>query len=718
MLRALLLTLVPLFAVAAEQASPPVAPVRPVTDSYFGEKISDPYRWLEDLKNPEVQTWMRAQAAVTRARLDAVPGREELLSRLQELEAKTPERVGSLHRVNGLIFSQRRAANEEVAKLYVRKGLQGADRLVFDPESLRGDSKTAHTISWYRPSPNGSRVAVATAAAGSELSLLRVFEVDSGKLLDGPMPDLGWLGMNWLDEKRFVVNRTAPEVPGGAANERWLHGQMWLHTIGRPTRDDRAVFGSKVLTKDEIAPEDFPFVDVHSASDFALGLKLGARAELGVFVALVKELGTDRLRWRKMFDFDDSVLAAAARGDSLYVLTTKGAANGQLLQVPLVGKSAPKVLYQGSTAIDLMGVARDAIYFRERDGVYERLMRMDFTGGKPEEIAFDAPGSFVATSRNGYQLASPELDGVIVAHGTWTRSDLLFEVKPGSRRAVDTGLAPLPNDLDLSALKTEDLVATSHDGTKIPLSLLRPASAKRDGSNRVLMEAYGAYGTSLTPFFDTHFLAWSEAGISRAYCHVRGGGEFGEPWHRAGFQSTKANTWKDFNACAERLIELGYTKANLLVGKGTSAGGIMIANAMQERPELYGAVIDNVGAVDILRMAVASQNGPNHYAEFGDPRNKEGFRVLRDNSAYLKVRKGVAYPPTFIMHGVNYQRVEVWQSTKYAARLQAASANPVLLRLDYESGHGFGSTASTRRAEQADWLAFVLWQTGHPAHQP
>lgn len=701
------------------RAATPEAPPRPVSETRFGIEVVDLYRWMEDLESSEVQDWMKAQAAATRAQLDAVPGRAELLERLEELDAALPARSGNVHLGgDGGIWFTRRLPGEEVARLYRRQGWSGEDRLMFDPETLRKQTGKAHAINWYVPSPDGKRVAVACSASGSEMAAVRFFDAADLRLLDGPIDAVGFVPLTWRDNQRVLMQRQSKAVADGPANQRWLNLQVWMHEVGQPISADRAVFGTKVLGGGQMEPESFPFVAMHGASRYALGMAVGARAEVGIYVTRVEDLDRKHPRWRKLYDFDDKIAWAGVLGDDLYLLTTKDAANGKIVRRALKNTGRTELVYSSAQVIDGVGIASDALYFRQRDGVYERLMRIPHDGGKPVEIRFDARGSFVSLLDNGGAFAHPEHPGAYVAHGTWSRPDLLLRIDPDSVTPQDTRLNPLPTALQSVDITVEDLIATSADGTRVPLSLVRPATAKRDGSNRVLLEGYGSYGISITPFFAVQLLAWQESGVALAYCHVRGGGEFGEAWHRGGFQATKANTWKDFIACAERLVELGYTRPGLIAGVGTSAGGILIGDALIERPDLFGAAIDNVGVVDTLRMTLASQNGPNHYAEAGDPRTEVGFRVLRDSSAYLKIQDGVNYPPTLIVHGVNDPRVDVWQSTKFAARLGAASPNPVLLRLDYESGHGIGSTASARRAEQADWLAFVLWQTGDARHQP
>ena len=245
----------------------------------------------------------------------------------------------------------------------------------------------------------------------------------------------------------------------------------------------------------------------------------------------------------------------------------------------------------------------------------------------------------------------------------------------------------------------------------IPLSIVHKKGIPLDGSNSCILEGYGAYGSTLDPIFRPTWLAFLERGGVIAIAHVRGGGEYGEDWHLAGKEKTKPNTWKDFIACAEYLIKEKYTSAEHLAGQGGSAGGILIGNSIVDRPDLFGAAIDQVGDNNALRFEITSNGVPN-IPEFGSVKTEEGFKALLAMDAYNKVKDGVKYPAVLLTTGINDPRVEPWMSAKMAARLQAAtnSGKPVLLRVDYDAGHGFGSTKRQQNEQRADMYAFLFQQ--------
>jgi prolyl oligopeptidase len=266
---------------------------------------------------------------------------------------------------------------------------------------------------------------------------------------------------------------------------------------------------------------------------------------------------------------------------------------------------------------------------------------------------------------------------------------------------------------DVPGYQAIEVKVKSHDGVEVPLSIICRKDIKLDGTNPTLLGGYGSYGFSESAYFDTTDLAWLERGGVLAVAHVRGGGEGGKEWHLAGQKLTKHNTWKDFIACAEYLIREKYTSPQKLAGQGGSAGGILIGRAITERPDLFAAALIDVGAVDTIRFETTI-NGPPNVPEFGSISTEDGFKGLLAMSPYQNVKDGTKYPAVLLCHGINDPRVDAWMSAKMCARLQAASASgkPVLFRVDYDAGHGIGSTKTQRQQMKADQWAFLLWQMG------
>jgi prolyl oligopeptidase len=302
---------------------------------------------------------------------------------------------------------------------------------------------------------------------------------------------------------------------------------------------------------------------------------------------------------------------------------------------------------------------------------------------------------------------------------SWTKARKIYAYDPSHKNVTDTQLQPVGKFDAPADLESVEVKAKSYDGTLIPLSIVYRKGVKLDGSNPTLLEGYGAYGITLDPFFDPKYIAWFERGGVFAVAHVRGGGEYGEDWHLAGKLLTKHNTWKDFIACAEYLINQKYTSTSHLAIEGGSAGGITIGRSITERPDLFAVAIDAVPMSDVVR-AEFTPNGPPNIPEFGTVKEADGFKALYEMSGYHHVMDGTKYPAVIVTTGFNDPRVVSWEPGKMAARLQAAtsSGKPVLLRVDYDAGHGIGSTKTQREEALADEMSFALWQFGVADFQP
>jgi prolyl oligopeptidase len=308
--------------------------------------------------------------------------------------------------------------------------------------------------------------------------------------------------------------------------------------------------------------------------------------------------------------------------------------------------------------------------------------------------------------------------GAIFELAAWTRSSIVYKLDGTSEELVDTGIAP-PSPVDFSNVESIEVKVKSTDGAMVPLSIVSQKGISKDGSHPLLLDGYGAYGISLDPAFYPFIKAWIDQGGTFATAHVRGGGEYGEDWHQAGKESTKQHTIDDFLACAQFLVDQKYTSPKLLAGEGTSAGGILIGGAITQRPELFRAALVRVGVVNPVRFET-SAGGPANIPEFGTVKTDAGFKALYAMDAYLHVRDGIAYPAVLFTTGVNDPRVPPWAPAKMAARMQKATTSglPILLRVDYDAGHGLGSTRAQLEADYADEWSFLLWQFGLPAFQP
>ena len=698
-------------------AKPPVAPVRMITDEYFGVKVSDPYRYMENLNDPEVAGWFKAQSAYTTSELDAIPGRAKLLARIKELDEGAPASVSDLRWLPGdVYFYQKRLATEEVAKLYTRVGLGGEEKLVIDPTKFAVGG--AHqSISYYAVSFDGASVAAGISAAGSEDGVIHIIDVRSGKE-SGETIDRGRFGSpSWMpDGHSFVYNRLQKMAPGAPGTDTELNSRMYLHVVGTNPDADQMVLG--VGTKGvDIAPADLPFVQTAPGVDYAIGMDLhGVAREMTLYIAPIASLASGNTPWKKICDVGDDVTSYDVHGDDLYLVSHKGAPHFQVLHTKLSNPDvahAEVVVKESQVVITSVGAASDAVYVQELDGGLGRLVRVPYASGKPEEVSLPVEGAVRLSATD------PRVPGALLALGTWTKAEQIYAYDPASGRTTDTKLQPLGPYDDPKDVESVEVKAKSYDGTMVPLSIIYKKGIKLDGSHPTILSAYGAYGITLDPYFDPVRLAWFERGGVYAIAHVRGGGEYGEDWHLAGKKLTKPNTWKDTIACAQYLIDEKYTSVSHLGVRGGSAGGITVGRAITERPDLFAVAFDMVPMSDAVRSEF-TPNGPPNIPEFGTVTEPDGFKALYGMSAYHHIKDGTAYPAVMVTTGWNDPRVASWQAGKMAARLQAAtsSGKPVLLRVDYDAGHGMGSTKTQDQEMVADQLSFALWQFGEAGFQP
>ncbi len=712
-------------AIATVPASPPIAPVRPVIDDYHGTKVADPYRYMENLKDPEVQAWMKAQNDYTRAVLSRIPGRQQLLARIRELDQSAPSQVSNVHRLPGdLYFYQKLLAGENVSKLYVRKGLNGEEMLLVDPEKIKfaGSSKAQGktAILYFAPSPNGKYVAVGIAPGGSENDTeLHVIETvsrrETGDVILRALGD----DPNWLpDNRSFIDGRLQKLAPGAPITEMRQKFRSYLHVLGSDAEKDAPVFGYGVVPSIDVDPRYSASVVTQPNSGYVLGtINSGVSPNSAFYIAPVDAVGKSNSEWRKIADFSDDVKDIAVHGDDLYLLTFKDAPRYKIIRVDAREpnlSTAEGIVAPGEAVVTSIAAAQDSLYVQLLDGGIGRMLRIPYgTHTGAERVALPFAGTISSL------ISDPRVPGVLLTMTSWTKAPKVYGFDPYTKVVTDTKLQPVGPHDDPVHVDFEEVEVKSYDGTSVPLSIVHPKGLKLDGSNPTHLGGYGAYGFSQTPFFWPALFALYEHGGVYATCHVRGGGEYGEEWHLAGKGPTKPNTWRDFIACAEYLIQNKYTSPARLSGLGASAGGILIGRAVTERPDLFGAAIISVGWSDMLRTETTSNGVPN-IAEFGSTKTEQGFRELYAMSAYYHVRDTTAYPAVLLSTGANDPRVDPWQSAKMAARLQAAttSGKPVLLRVDYEGGHGIGSSEKQFQELLADDISFEFWQLGLPEFQP
>lgn len=714
-----------LAASAAAVAQAPVFAPGTHDETFFGTRVADPYRALEDVKDSAVQAWMKGQDEHARAQLARIPGRAELLRQLEQLDASVPARVSWVTRETyEQWFYLKRGVGDNQLKLMQRSGVGGAERVLFDPQSLQRSTGKPHAINYYTPAPSGRFVAFGVSAQGSEAAVLQVLDARDGRILTNRFDRADFGGVSWTpDARQFAFNRLQALEPGAPATDKFQRSQVWLWQPGQGADSARPIFGLGVPGV-EIAAAEIPVVSFTNDGLWALGYVInGTAREWGLYLAPAAGVRALKPVWTRLFDASAAVTGLAYKNNTLYLLTHKDAPRSRVLALDLAQASmdnAREVVAQSERVVTGIAAASDALYLEVRDGNVKRLFKRAYAEASPlSEVTLPTLGSFRLSDDESFaSAADSRLPGLVIELQSWTRARQIFEVT-AEGRVRNTGLQPQgPFDAP------EDLVATevklpSHDGALVPLSIIHHRDVALDGRNPTLLYGYASYGVSEEPTFSATRLAWLRAGGVLAVANPRGSGVYGEQWYRGGFQATKPNSWRDFIACAEWLIAQRYTTSARLGILGGSAGGILVGRAMTERPELFGAVVVQVGSWDMVR-AETTPNGVPNIPEFGSRGTEAGFKALWAMSSLHHIRDSTRYPAVLLTHGMNDPRVEVWNSTKAAARLQAANAGPapVLLRLDWDAGHGIGNTRAQQMAERADLYAFMLWRLGVEGYQP
>lgn len=687
---------------------PPAAVARPVTDDYFGTKVTDDYRYME-ARDAETVAWMKAQGRFTRALFDSIGPRAAYLKAIDGFGGGFGL-ISATGLAGDRLFYLERAPGSDVFALKVR-GPDGSTRMLVDTAALiKASGGTPHAIDYFAPAPDGSKVAVGISTGGSEASELSVVDAATGRTIAGPIDRAQWGGVQWTDDGAGLtfsrLQKLGPNAPGTDKYKN-ITADYW-----DLTGDTVPLVGRTIGKGPVTLPDRSPFILLPPHADHALLAESnGVQNELPLWWSSKVAALSGKARWVPLATAGDGITNAAVNRTTLFLLSHKDAPTFKVLALPLgapLAQAKEVVPVDPKRLVESIHAASDGLYVAVREGLWSKLIRVT-PDGRTQQIALPIRGSI------GEVSTDPDRPGAIVAMDSWIDPAAHWRYDPASAAFVALSLDTHPA-YDAKRYAATELMARAKDGTMVPLSVISPAG--KVVPRPLLLDAYGAYGIPIFPAFGTRVKPFLDAGGTRAECHVRGGGELGEAWRLGGKGATKPNTWNDAIACAETLIAKGYTTRAMLTIMGTSAGGIMVGRATTERPDLFAGAVARVGDVNALRMETMPA-GPANIPEFGTVKDRQGFADLSAMDVIHHVRPGVRYPAFLITGGLNDPRVEPWQGAKLAATLQAVPGNrPALFRLEEQAGHGLGTTRSTRDAEEADIAAFVFWRAGVPAWQP
>jgi prolyl oligopeptidase len=695
------------------------APRSTLVETVCGQKIADPWRPLENLQDPLVQQWFRQESDRARTVLDAIPGRSELIKKMVEFDKRRTAKVYDLSITdNDRYFYLKQTPADETGRLFFRKGFRGHERELFNPSTFRDGKEGSFVISSVTPNIDGSKIALTLSPNGSENSILLVMEVGSGRIYPERIDRCWFASPSWLpDGESFLYNRLNP----GSLHDRDREkdSRIFLHKAGTAPATDREIFSRTANPELGIRPEEIPAVRYDHKSGYLFAFTESVDPRLNAWYAPYGAVSGPGISWKRLFRPEDEVYDFTATKKEIYLYTPKNAPRYRLLKTSLatpdIGHAETVIPERPDATLSGFSLTSKGLFYTlSFNGVKEELyLKVDGQAGD-KMIAMPFEAGTISLGSKGFDR--PELWTLI---GGWARDFHRYRYNTDDGSFRDETLSSPADYPEYRDLVVEEVTVPSHDGVLVPLSLIHRKGMPKDGRNPVLIYGYGAYGNSVTPFFAPSLLLWTWKGGVLAVAHVRGGGELGDAWHKAGMKSTKPNTWKDLIASAEYLVRQGYTSPEHIAINAASAGGILVGRAMTERPDLFAAAMPQVGVLNALR-GEESPNGPVNVPEFGTVKNPQECRALIEMDAYLHLEKGARYPATLVTAGMNDPRVIAWEPAKFAARLQASTASnrPVLFFTDYKAGHGIGDQKTKQFESLADILGFGLWQTGHPEFQP
>jgi prolyl oligopeptidase len=679
----------------------PTAERKPVTDTYFGTAVQDDYRWLEDWNDPSVRAWSEAQSAEARAVLDRLPHLAEIRGRVEKIANFRSPGYGSLTKRGATLFAIKSEPPKQQPFLVALRSADdpAAERVLADPNAMGAKGSTA--IDFYVPSLDGRLVAVSLSEGGSEAGGVHVYDVASGRELPDLVPrvnggtaggDVAWNA----DGSGFFYTRY-PRAGERAAADMDFYQQVYFHKLGTPTEADTYVIG-----------KEFPRIAETTLASSDDGRFLLVTVKNGDGGDAAQYLRGPSMPWARIADFADQAIQGRFGPDgSLYLLSHKSSPRGTILRLgpgSTALAAATTVVAESGAAIDDFCVTTNRIYVADLVGGPSQLRGMSHDGKAVAPVAL-LPVSSVSG------LAAIGGDDVIFENQSYLEPPAWYRAGPDGTvgRTALVGKSPV----SFSDAEVVSETAVSKDGTRVPVTVLRLKAAPMNGDNPTLLYGYGGYAISQRPTYSAMRRVWIEQGGVYAVAALRGGGEFGEGWHRDGNLTRKQNVFDDFLACARRLIDAGYTRPAKLAIEGGSNGGLLMGAAFTQAPELFGAVVSHVGIYDMLRVEL-SPNGAFNITEFGTVKDAGQFRALYAYSPYHHVANGKAYPPVLFMTGANDPRVDPMQSRKMTARLQEATGGKqlVLLRTSSSSGHGIGSSLDEKIGEATDVDAFLFDRLG------
>jgi prolyl oligopeptidase len=684
---------------APAATAPPAAKKAPVTSEYHGVKVTEDYRWLEEADKPEVQQWTKAEDEYAREYLHKLPKVEQIRKQLTAWSNATSVSYWDFAYAGKRFYATKVQPPKEQPFIVNFASLSQTknERIILDPNTVDKTGKTS--FDFFVPSLDGSKVAVSVSIGGSESGTLHIYDSNGKELPDRVsrvQEPTGGGSVAWNSDGTGFYYTRYPRAGERPEQDLQFYQQVYFHKLGTPEAQDEYSIG-----------KDFPRIaetKLSTSRDGKYVLASVANGDGGEFEHFVMALDGGA-KWKQITKFADQIKHIEfGRHDDLYLLSRKNAPRGKILRLELAHpeiENAKEIVPTSEAVITEYIPAETRLYVAGMVGGPSQISVYELTG-KPMGQARLENVSAVA------EIAAADGDEVYYNAQSFLTPPAWYQMNAGKDpqlNARKTALA-VKSPVSFADAEVSREFAVSKDGTKIPLNIVARKGTKRNGSNPTLLYGYGGYGISMQPWFQSSLRLWLNAGGVYVVANLRGGGEYGEEWHRNGNLTKKQNVFDDMIASAEYLIQQKVTSPKKLAAEGGSNGGLLMGAIMTERPDLFGAVVSQVGIYDMLRVEL-DPNGAFNVTEFGTVKDQAQFNALYAYSPYHHVKDGAKYPPTLLTTGANDGRVNPVHSKKMTARLQAVGA-PVYLRVNFGAGHGMGTSRSDRISEQADVYAFLL----------
>jgi prolyl oligopeptidase len=675
-----------------------------VVDVYHDVKVADPYRWFENPDSQQTKDWVTAENALSQPYLERLPQRAWLGNRLKQLW--TYERFGVPKRAAGRYFYMRNDGTQDQSVLYVADGLNAPPRVLVDPNDKREDATIA--LSEWEPSPDGKVMAYALSDGGSDWNIWHFRRVDDGSE-SSPVKFSKFWPLAWAHDSSGVYYSRYPVKPGQNPDEATRgddagRPDVYFHEL------DQAQAADKLVYRITDNATRVPSPEITEDGRYLVITQFEGYETNGVVIQdLRKPAAKPRpllMAWDALYDFIGS------KGDTLYFKTTNGAPRGRVIAVD-AHKAEPAAwrtaVPQGQDPIDeayFVGGRIVVQYTRDAAGA---IKVFEASGAEVGEAKLPGLGTLKDFEGRG---ENPE---AFFSYSDYQAPERILRLDVSNNSVSDYRVPRVP--ADFTPYLTEQVFYHSKDGTRVPMFIVRRKDAPRDGNQPVMLYGYGGFNQIMSPKFSSSVQAWLELGGIYAVANLRGGGEYGEEWHRAGTKLKKQNVFDDFIAAAEYLVREKYTNPKRLAILGRSNGGLLVGAVLTQRPDLFGAALPGVGVMDMLRYQTASANARQWSSDLGLSENPDEFKALRAYSPAHNVKEGTCYPPTLVTTADHDDRVVPWHSYKFAAELQHAQGcdKPVMIRIETRAGHGSGKPVWMQIEDYADQFGFVANALGMPA---